>query len=71
MKKDLKQKIIPHTHGVILKQNFSQATFLPSVWQQLPTFEEFFAHLCQKAGLSQNCLDSHPQIFTYEALKFQ
>jgi len=67
---DLKQKITPNTHGVIIKKGFKQATFLPSVWEQLPNFETFFDHLCQKASLSQNCLESHPQIFTYEAIKY-
>jgi AMMECR1 domain-containing protein len=44
-----------------------QATFLPSVWEELPLFEMFFAHLCLKAGLSENCLDYHPVIYTYQA----
>ncbi|MGM0622616.1 MAG: AmmeMemoRadiSam system protein A [Campylobacterota bacterium] len=67
---DLRQKIIPHTHGVIIKQNSAQATFLPSVWQQLPGFDLFFSHLCQKAGLGSNCLEKKPQIYTYEAIKY-
>lgn len=68
---DLKQKIIPFTHGVILKHTYHQATFLPSVWEQLPTFDDFFANLCAKAQMSSNCLESHPQIYTYEAIKYR
>jgi AmmeMemoRadiSam system protein A len=66
---DLKAKIRVGIDGVILSYNNHQATYLPSVWEQLPTFEAFFTSLCQKARLSGNCLDYHPQIYTYEAIK--
>ncbi len=62
---DLKQKIIPQRHGVILKLSGRQATFLPQVWQQLPRFEIFFKHLCNKARLPDNCLQYHPDIYVY------
>ncbi len=68
-KEDLKDKIRPNVDGVILKDDFYQATFLPQVWEQLPTFELFFAHLCQKAGMSENCLENHPEIFIYQVTK--
>ncbi|MFP4333213.1 MAG: AmmeMemoRadiSam system protein A [Campylobacterales bacterium] len=68
---DLKSKIIPNKHGVILTNGYNKATFLPQVWEQLPTFDLFFAHLCQKSGQSLNCLEAHPTIQTYEALKYK
>lgn len=68
---DLKTKIKPNIHGVILQSNGRSATFLPQVWEQLPSFEIFFSHLCQKAGLSEDCLNSHPEIFTYEVKKIK
>lgn len=68
---DLKSKIIPNKHGIILKLGSNQATFLPQVWEQLPTFEVFFEHLCQKARLQGSCLEMHPQIYTYEAIKIK
>jgi AmmeMemoRadiSam system protein A len=40
----------PNIDGVILKDGFKRATFLPQVWQQLPTAEEFLSHLCTKMG---------------------
>ena len=67
--KDLKSKIRIGEDGVILKSGMHQATFLPQVWEQLPNFEEFFSHLCQKAGLEVACLDQNPDIYTYKALK--
>ncbi len=66
---DLKKKIRPGVDGVILNLHGNQATFLPSVWEQLPTFEAFFAHLCRKAGLGDSCLKAHPDIRLYQARK--
>ncbi len=63
---ELRRIIIPHKHGVILKYNGHQATFLPQVWEKLPYFDLFFEHLCQKAGLPGNCLIFHPEIYIYE-----
>ncbi len=67
---DLKNKIKPNIDGIVLKLDGYQATFLPQVWEQLPTFDLFFAHLCQKAGLGQDCLKYHPEIFTYNVEKY-
>ena len=68
---DLKQKIRPGIDGVILRIGNNQATFLPSVWEELPTFELFFTHLCIKAGLSGECLTYHPEIYTYLAMEIK
>ncbi len=68
---DLRSKIKPNVHGVILSIQNYRATFLPQVWEQLPTFDSFFAHLCQKAGLSGDCLKYHPRIEVYEAIKIK
>ena len=66
---DLKSKICVGEDGVILQKNGRKATFLPQVWEQLPTFEHFFAQLCQKAGLEPSCLEAHPDIWTYKVEK--
>ncbi len=68
---DLKQKIKKGKDGVILNYNGYQATYLPSVWEQLESFESFFATLCQKARLPSNCLEFHPTIYTYETIKIK
>ena len=70
-KKDLMQKIRPGVDGVILQLANHQATFLPSVWEELPAFDLFFAHLCLKAGLPGDCLMYHPVIYTYQAEKIE
>lgn len=69
--KELKTKIRPDIDGVILRKHGYQATFLPQVWEELTTFDSFFAHLCSKAGLYPNCLELHPEILTYQVEKFQ
>jgi len=68
---ELKRKIRKRLDGVILNLNGYQATYLPSVWEQLPDFNSFFATLCQKAGLSSNCLKYHPTIYTYQAVEIK
>lgn len=68
---DLKSKFSVGEDGIILQKEGKRATFLPQVWEQLPTFELFFSHLCQKAGLSENCLESHPNIWRYRVEKIK
>ena len=66
---DLKNKIKIGIDGVILQLANYQATFLPSVWEELADFNLFFAHLCLKAGLMGDCLSYHPVIYTYQAIE--
>ncbi len=68
---DLKSKIKPQVDGVVLEHNGYRATYLPQVWEQLPQFDDFFTSLCTKAGLSQNCLEQHPEIKTYQDIKYK
>lgn len=66
---ELNKKIRIGVDGVILRDGSHQATFLPQVWEELTEFETFFSHLCQKAGLAEGCLESHPEIYTYQVEK--
>jgi len=68
---ELRRLIKPFKHGVILKLSGRQATFLPQVWEQIPDFDLFFEHLCQKAGLPKNCLVYLPEIYVYEVKKIE
>jgi AmmeMemoRadiSam system protein A len=68
---DLKRKLKPGVHGVILKKGWNSATFLPQVWDQLPDPEAFLAHLCQKARLSADCWRSGDvEVKVYEVRHF-
>ncbi len=68
---DLKNKIRVGVDGVIINLNSHQATYLPSVWEQVRGFDDFFSSLCVKAGLHPNCLEQHPTIYTYQAIKIE
>lgn len=50
---DLLDKLRPGVDGVILRDGWRGATFLPQVWQQLPQPDRFLDHLCRKAGLPE------------------
>lgn len=50
---DLKRKLKPGIHGVILSQGWCRSTFLPQVWEQLPDKEEFLDSLCQKGSMEK------------------
>jgi hypothetical protein len=62
---DLVQKIQPHKDGLILRYGAHQGTFLPQVWEQLPTPKEFLEHLSYKAGTNPTIFAYHPEIYTY------
>jgi AmmeMemoRadiSam system protein A len=47
---DLLAKLRPHVDGVILRDGFRRATFLPQVWEKIPDPEGFLDHLCYKMG---------------------
>jgi len=69
---DLKKKIIPNKHGVYLTYSYNSATFLPQVWDQLYTHEQFFSHLCRKAGLSADFIFyNKPKIEIYTVENFE
>jgi AmmeMemoRadiSam system protein A len=51
---DLISKIEPGIDGLILQDGNNRGTFLPSVWEQLPDVQVFWAHLKRKAGLPIN-----------------
>ncbi len=67
----LLKKLRPGLDGVILRDGYRRATFLPQVWEQLPEPTLFLSQLCQKMGASadlwrQKILD----VQTYEVQKF-
>lgn len=63
--KDLLNKIQPFIDGIIIKDGYYQAVYLPSVWEQLPNKTLFLSSLKQKAGLSPNHFSKN-----FEAYRF-
>jgi AMMECR1 domain-containing protein len=41
----------PGTDGLVLDSGYARATFLPAVWKECPTAQEFVSRLLFKAGL--------------------
>ncbi len=62
---DLIKQLRPEIDGLILEEGFKRATFLPSVWESLPTPTQFLRHLKQKAGLSMDYWSNTIKIFRY------
>lgn len=63
---DLVQKVRPNVDGLILQYGRYHGTFLPQVWEQLPTPSLFLEHLSQKAGANPDIYNKHPNISRYE-----
>ena len=51
---ELFAQVRPGRDGIVLSAAGRRATFLPQVWEDLPTPELFFGHLKRKAGLADD-----------------
>jgi uncharacterized protein len=68
---DLLLKLRPFVDGVILRDAFHRATFLPQVWEKIPEREEFLNNLCFKMGVRHDLWRSkHLDVLTYEVEEF-
>jgi AmmeMemoRadiSam system protein B/AmmeMemoRadiSam system protein A len=69
---DLIQKLRVNVDGVIIRKGHASATFLPQVWEQLPSPDQFLSHLCMKAGLPANAWqDQELEVLTYQVQYFE
>ena len=66
---DLLNKLRPAVDGLVFEAEGKRATFLPSVWEQLPDAGVFLSHLRQKAGLAGNYWGDSVRCWTYQAIK--
>ncbi|MBF0288777.1 MAG: AmmeMemoRadiSam system protein A [SAR324 cluster bacterium] len=67
---DLIQQLRPGIDGLILTDGLKRGTFLPSVWQELSSPEEFLQHLKQKANLPSNHWSDTIAVARYTTLEF-
>lgn len=67
---DLLAQLRPQVDGLILEDGHHRGTFLPSVWEQLPSPREFLRQLKLKAGLNQDYWSKniHVQRYTAESI---
>lgn len=62
---DLLAQLQPGIDGLILEDGPFHGTFLPSVWEQLPTPKQFLRNLKQKAGLPPDYWSDNIRIYRY------
>jgi len=55
----------PGIDGVVFECQRWRSTFLPQVWEQLPTPAEFMGHLKQKAGLPRDFWSDDVRLYRY------
>jgi len=68
---ELLNKLRPGLDGVILKNGFQRATFLPQVWEKIKTKEDFLQQLCMKMGANSDLWRKKKlQILTYQVEEF-
>ena len=68
---DLLKKLRPGIDGVVLIDGMRRATFLPQVWEKLPSSEIFLDHLCQKMGAPENLWRQKKlEVLTYQVEEF-
>lgn len=67
---DLLRQMRPGVDGLILEDGVYRGTFLPSVWEQLPSPEEFLTHLKMKAGLPVDYWSDSLRVYRYTTESF-
>lgn len=67
---DLLVQLRPQVDGLILEHGGHRGTFLPQVWESLPTPQEFFTHLKNKAGLPMDFWSDDLQVSRYTVEKW-
>nr|WP_298719699.1 AmmeMemoRadiSam system protein A [uncultured Steroidobacter sp.] len=67
---ELLETLRPGIDGVILQAGARRCTFLPAVWEQLPSPREFIRHLKLKAGWPVDVWPADMQVWLYTAESF-
>jgi AmmeMemoRadiSam system protein A len=68
---DLLAKLRLGVDGVILREGFRRATFLPQVWEKIPDPAEFLANLCYKMGTASDTWKrKHLEVLIYRVEEF-
>jgi len=69
---DLCARLRPGVDGVILRDGFRRATFLPQVWEKIPDKAEFLDNLCYKMGASPDTWRrKHVEVLIYQVEEFR
>lgn len=64
---DLMRKLRPCIDGVLIRDGWHRATFLPQVWEKIPDPADFLSHLCMKMGRPPDIWRKQPlEIYIYQ-----
>lgn len=64
-------KLTPGVDGLIFEIDGNRATFLPQVWESLPTPREFLARLKEKVGFAADYWSPQVRLFRYRVRKWK
>ena len=68
---DLLIGLQPGKDGVVLRQGYRSATYLPQVWEQIPDPADFLSELCLKMGAPANAWQKQKlEVSTYQVQEF-
>ncbi len=67
---DLSRKLRPGKDGLVLEHGRHRGTFLPQVWETLPTPAQFLGELKRKAGLPADFWDTEIRVSRYSVSKW-
>lgn len=65
--RELLQQLQPGRHGLTIAAGDGRATFLPSVWEDLPEAEHFLQRLKQKVGMPVDAVSDRAWVYTAES----
>jgi AmmeMemoRadiSam system protein A len=68
---ELPKLLRPNLDGVVLRDGMRRSTFLPQVWEKIPSPEDFLDQLCLKMGASPDLWCKRIlEVFTYQVEVF-
>jgi MEMO1 family protein len=63
--------VLTEKDGVVLRQIFNEATYLPQVWDIIPNRIQFLESLCEKGGMAKDCWNStQTEVYIYRDFAF-
>lgn len=67
---ELLRTIRPGIDGLLIQEGLRKATFLPSVWEQLPEPDSFLERLKMKGGWAKSYWSSEMEFYIYQVEKW-
>ncbi|MBN2148488.1 MAG: AmmeMemoRadiSam system protein A [Anaerolineales bacterium] len=69
---DMLSKLRPGVDGVVLRDGYQRATFLPQVWEKIPHPADFLGQLCQKMGAAADLWKRKKlEVLVYQVEEFE